>query len=37
MEMGDGGMGFGWLGILLWIVAILAVAALIKYPFTARA
>ena len=26
-------MGFGWMGILFWIVVILAVAALIKYLF----
>ena len=34
MEMDDWGMGFGWMGILFWIVVILAVAALIKYLFT---
>ena len=34
MEMGDGRMGFGWMGILFWIVVILTVAALIKYLFT---
>jgi hypothetical protein len=27
------GMGFGWMGILFWIVLILAVAALAKYLF----
>ena len=27
------GMGFGWMGILFWIVLILGVAALIKYLF----
>jgi len=25
------GMGFGWMGILFWIVLILVIAALIKY------
>ena len=28
-----GGMGFGWMGILFWIVLILALAVLIKYLF----
>lgn len=27
------GMGFSWMGILFWIVLILAVAALAKYLF----
>ncbi len=27
------GMGFGWMGILFWIVLILALAVLIKYLF----
>jgi hypothetical protein len=27
------GMGFGWMGILFWIVLILAVAALARYLF----
>ncbi len=27
------GMGFGWMGILFWLVVILAVAALVKYLF----
>jgi len=34
MDMNGWGMGFGWMGILFWIVVILAVAALIKYLFT---
>jgi hypothetical protein len=34
MEMGDWGMGFGWMGILFWVAVILVVAALIKYLFT---
>jgi hypothetical protein len=34
MEIGDWGMGFGWMGILFWVVVILAVVALIKYLFT---
>ena len=29
----SGWWGMGWMGILLWIVLILAVAALIKYLF----
>jgi len=28
------GIGFGWMGILFWIVLILAVAALAKYLFS---
>jgi len=31
--MGAWGWGMGWMGILFWIVLILAVAALIKYLF----
>jgi hypothetical protein len=27
------GMGFGWMGILFWVVLILALVALIKYLF----
>lgn len=27
------GMGFGWMGILFWIVLILVLAALVKYLF----
>jgi hypothetical protein len=29
----DWGMGFGWGGILFWIVLILVIAALAKYLF----
>ena len=29
-----GAWGMGWMGILFWIVLILAVAALIKYLFS---
>jgi hypothetical protein len=27
------GMGFGWMGILFWVVLILALAAIVKYVF----
>ncbi len=31
MNMGDWGIGHGWMGLLFWIVVILAIAALVKY------
>lgn len=36
VNMSGWGMGFGWMGLLFWIVLILAVAALIKYLFGSR-
>jgi hypothetical protein len=36
MDMSDSmgwGMGFGWMGILFWVVVILAIPALLKYLF----
>lgn len=31
MDMSGWGMGFGWMGILFWIIVILVIAALVKY------
>lgn len=33
MDMGDWGIGHGWMGLLFWAVLILAIAALVKYLF----
>lgn len=33
MDMGDWGWGMGWMGLLFWVVLILAIAALAKYLF----
>ena len=30
------GMGFGWMGVLIWVVIILLAAVLIKYLFSGR-
>ena len=32
-DMSGWGMGMGWMGIVFWIVIVLAIAALIKYLF----
>jgi hypothetical protein len=33
VDMSGWGMGFGWMGILFWIIVVLAIAALVKYIF----
>ncbi len=33
-DWGSWGMGFGWMGILFWIIVILAIVALVKYIFS---
>lgn len=31
--MGGWAMGFGWMGLLFWVVVILVIAALVKFLF----